>query len=86
MADRAAIIERLKVLMAEDTDVNVEQVTEESNIREGLGLDSVDLVGVVMKIEGAYRIRLTHQDLQNVVTVRELIDLIIAKQASQQAA
>lgn len=83
MADRAAILEQLKAFIEEDTDIDIATVTEESNFRVQLGLDSVDLMGVVMKIEGAYRIRLTMQELQAIVTVRELVDLIVHKQATQ---
>lgn len=83
MSDRGAILDQLKQIMEDDTEVDVEKLSESASIREDLGLDSVDLVGVVMKIEGVYRIRLTHQDLQGVTTVNDMIDLIISKQATQ---
>ena len=40
---------------------------------------SVDLVGIIMRIEGHYHIRLSHAELEKVVQVKDLIDLIESK-------
>ena len=61
---REMIRQTLIELLEADTGEKYPDLDEKTNLREGLGLDSVDLVGVVMKIEGAYRIRLAQQDLQ----------------------
>jgi acyl carrier protein len=54
-------------------------LADDREIREGLGLDSVDVVGLVMRVEREFRIRLSMEDLQGVRTVGELIDLLQAK-------
>ena len=45
-------------------------------LREELGLDSVDIISLVMHVEAQYRIRLTRQDLQRTRTVGDLLRLI----------
>jgi acyl carrier protein len=80
--DRTGIMQKLVEFLESDTDVNVEQLDESVSLREGLGLDSVDLVGIIMRIEGHYHIRLTHAELENVATVANLLDLIQAKVAA----
>ena len=80
--DRTAIMQKLVEFLESDTDVNVEQLDESVSLREGLGLDSVDLVGIIMRIEGHYHIRLTHAELEKVSTVANLLDLIQAKVAA----
>ena len=79
MADRAAIIAKLKEILAADTEAKVDILDENSSIRESLGLDSIDLGSVVMRIEEAYRIRLTYQELEKVTLIKDLLDVIIAK-------
>ncbi len=54
-------------------------LADDREIREGLGLDSVDVVGLVMRVEREYRIRLSMEDLQGVRTVGEMIDLLQSK-------
>ncbi|WP_020470153.1 acyl carrier protein [Zavarzinella formosa] len=83
MIDRGEVVKRLGDILTENTEVDVSKLTEASKIREELGLDSVDLVDVVMRIEGAYKIRLTHQDLQSVETIADLVTLIITKSETQ---
>jgi acyl carrier protein len=46
------------------------------NLREELGLDSVDVVSIVSQIERRFRIRLTHQELEKLVTVGDLLSLL----------
>jgi acyl carrier protein len=51
------------------------------NLRETLGLDSVDVVGLVMRIEREYHVRLSTEELMNVKLVGDLLDLMSAKLA-----
>ena len=48
-------------------------------LREGLGLDSVDVVGLVMRVERQFRIRLTMEELMEVKSVGQLLDLVRGK-------
>jgi len=47
-----------------------------TELREGLGLDSVDVVGLVMRIERQFRIRLEMDELMQVKQVGQLVDLV----------
>lgn len=51
-------------------------VTDTTPLLEGLGLTSVDLVGVVIRIENHYRIRLSQQDLQGLKTLGDALALV----------
>ena len=82
MNDREEILNKLLDILQNDTDVQLDSVNESVSLREGLGLDSVDLVGIIMRIEEFYRIRLNHQELEQTNTVGMLIDLIEAKRNS----
>ena len=81
MNERQEIINKLVEFLESDTDIRLESVDESLSLREGLGLDSVDLVGIVMRIEGQYHIRLNHGELEQVTTIASLLDLVQAKLA-----
>jgi acyl carrier protein len=55
------------------------ELRDETELREGLGLDSVDVVGLVMRVERQYRIRLAMEELAEMKQVGQFLDLIMGK-------
>jgi acyl carrier protein len=82
MPDREHIRQTLVEIIENDLGERPQNIADEVNLRQGLGLDSVDVVGIVMQIEGRFRIRLTHAELEKVATVGNLLDLIQTKVAA----
>jgi acyl carrier protein len=79
MMDREALREELKAIFEDDTGKSIETLSDSIEMRDGLGLDSLDLVSLVMQIEQRFRIRLAHEELANVTTAGQMIDLIHEK-------
>ena len=79
MKDRKFIHETLVEVLEADTGQNFRDLKETDNLREGLGLDSVDVVSVVSQIERRFHIRLSHQELEKLVTVGDVLDLLQTK-------
>ena len=79
MDERTEIIARIASVIEQETDIQVVVEDESQSLRESFGLDSVDLVTVMMRIEGEYNIRLTQADLAEVKDIRSFVDLILAK-------
>jgi len=52
---------------------------DDQELRSSLRLDSVDLVGLVMRIEREFRVRLSPEELATVQRVGDLLDLMEAK-------
>ena len=79
MPDRETIRQTLIELLEADTGEKYADLDERSNLREGLGLDSVDVVSIVSQIERRFRIRLTQQELEKLVTVADVLNLLETK-------
>ena len=79
MPDRETLRRTLIELLEADTGERYSDLEDNANLREGLGLDSVDVVSVVSQIERRFRIRLTHEELEKLVTVCDVLDLLQAK-------
>jgi acyl carrier protein len=79
MPDRESIRQTLIELLEADTGEKYPDLEEHINLREGLGLDSVDVVSIVSQIERRFRIRLTQQELEKLVTVADVLSLLEAK-------
>ena len=82
MANREVIRQTLVELLEADTGEKYPNLDENTNLREGLGLDSVDVVSIVSQIERRFRIRLTHEELQTLATVGDVLKLLETKLAS----
>lgn len=85
MMDRESIRQTLAVYLEEDLGEPVASMDDALDIRAGLGLDSVDVVGLVMKVERQFRIRLASEELTEIVTVGDLLNLLQAKLAEAPA-
>jgi acyl carrier protein len=62
------------------------ELDDSNNLRDDLALDSLDVVSIVSQIERRFRIRLTHDELQSLVTVGDVLNLLQAKLAADSQA
>src|ERR1700740_1124467 len=76
---REMIRQTLIELLEADTGAKNPDLDEKTTLREGLGLDSVDVVSIVSQVERRFRIRLTHEELQTLGTVGDVLNLLEAK-------
>ncbi len=79
MRDRASIRQTLIELLEADTGEKHENLAEDANLREGLGLDSVDVVSIVSQIERRFHIRMSQEELEKLSTVADILNLLEAK-------
>jgi len=79
MLDREALRQSLVAYLEDDLGEALPAFDDSVNLREGLGLDSVDVVGLVMQVERQLRIRLATEELTPLVTVGDLLDLLQKK-------
>jgi acyl carrier protein len=86
MPDRESIRQSLVAYLEDDLGETLASFDDGVNIREGLGLDSVDVVGLVMQVERQLRIRLSSEELETIVTVGDLLNLLEEKLAQPVAA
>jgi acyl carrier protein len=87
--DRAELKKVLRELMEEETGDASPQLEESADLRDGLNLDSVDLVCLLLRIEHRFKIKISSEEFGGVTTVGQLLDLLqprIAQAAARQAA
>ena len=63
--------------------VEPDSVVEEARFKEDLDADSLDLVELVMGLEERFDISVPEEDLENVGTVGQAVDLVLAKLAAK---
>jgi acyl carrier protein len=83
MSARETLRTTLVSLLEEEMGQSFAVPQDDQDLRETLGLDSVDLVGLVMRIERQFRLRLSPEELAAVKRVGDLLDLMESKLAGQ---
>ncbi len=83
MSTRETLRTTLLNLLEEEMGESVQLPADDADLRESLGLDSVDLVGLVMRIERQFKVRLATEELAAVKRVGDLLDLMEVKLAAR---
>jgi acyl carrier protein len=69
----------LREVAVEILDVEPDQVTEGARFKEDLDADSLDLVELVMGLEERFDISVPEEELEDVTTVGQAVDLVLTK-------
>lgn len=80
MADMNSVDERVKKLICEQLGVKEEEVKDEASFVDDLGADSLDTVELVMALEEEFETEIPDEEAENITTVKEAIDYILAHQ------
>lgn len=73
------IIAKATEVLAEEFEVEQELITDDASLKETLGLDSLDLVDVVVLIEQNFGVTLTSQDFIGVATFKDFYEVLNRK-------
>ena len=74
----SSVEERVKKLICELLGVKEEEVQEEASFVDDLGADSLDTVELVMALEEEFETEIPDEEAENITTVKEAIDYILA--------
>jgi acyl carrier protein len=80
--NRSDALEALRTAAVDVLQVKPDQVTETATFAEDLEADSLDLVELVMSLEDSLDVKIEEDDLGEVKTVGDAVDLIIAASAA----
>lgn len=70
------MLEKLKSIICEFSDMNPEDITPETNIRKDLGLNSLELVNLAVEIEEEFDVDIPDREAMNLETVADAIRII----------
>ena len=73
------MLEKMKVIIADQLSVDADTITEASKFKEDLGADSLDLFELVMALEDEYSVEIPAEDLEKLTSVGEVMDYLKAK-------
>lgn len=77
------IIDKINHILIEDFELAPEKITPEANLREELGLDSLDGVDLVVALEKTFQIKIDEAEARQIDTVGRIYKQIMEKKKNQ---
>jgi acyl carrier protein len=75
----AAVMDKVRKIVAEHLGVEEEQVTPTATFVDDLGADSLDIVEIVLAFEDEFHIEIPDEDAEKIQKVQDAVDYITAK-------
>lgn len=70
------IFDKVKEILAQQFDADIDGITTTTNIADDLGADSLDVVEVLMAIEDEFGIEIPDEAIEDIKTVGDLVGYI----------
>lgn len=79
MSNTEEILEKINDILVEEFEVDADIISPEANLKDTLGLDSLDYVDLVVTIESNFGVKLGETDFAGIATFQDFYNLIDAK-------
>lgn len=70
------MMEAVKRILEQYTEVNGNEITENSNLQKDLGLNSFDLMNIVVEFEDTFDIEIAEEDIGEFITVKDILNYL----------
>ena len=70
------VLEKVKMILSSQFDVEEDSITPETNIADDLGADSLDVVDMLMSLEDEFDVEIPDEEVARIRTVGELVAYI----------
>lgn len=70
------MLEKIKAIINEQLNIDVDDVTEETSLKDDLGADSLDLFELVMAFEEEFGVEIDQDELVNIDTIADIMEYI----------
>jgi acyl carrier protein len=73
------MLEKMKKIISDQLDIDENEITLESNFKDDLDADSLDLFELLTTLEEQYDIEIPAEDMESLTTVGNVIDYLKTK-------
>lgn len=76
---REEIIEKVKLFLTDEFEIEEEKLVEDANLRDDLDIESLDFVDIAVEIEKQFNFKMVREEMMDVTTLGKLYDYIESK-------
>lgn len=81
MEELFIMYERIKAILQEYACIDPELIRPDSNLQTDLGLNSLDVVNVIVEFEEEFGIEVEEEDIRTFIRVQDIVDYLQATKA-----
>ena len=70
------MLDKIREVICRYVSIDPEKLTEDTNIRSDLGLNSLELAELAVQCEEKFEIEIVDEDVHKFVTVRDIVDFL----------
>ena len=70
--------DKIRAILAEQLDIDAEDITMETELANDLGVDSIDAVELLMSIDAEFGVEIPDEEIENIKTIGKLVEYIEA--------
>lgn len=70
------MLEKIKTILENYTEADPDSIIEETNLQADLGLNSFDVMNIVVEFEDTFGIEIPDEDVRKLVTVGDIMDYL----------
>jgi len=74
--NKEVIIEKIDDFLIDEFEVEEDDISPDANLKDTLGLDSLDFVDLVVAVESNFGVKLVGEDFASIVTLQDFYNLI----------
>ncbi|MBQ3733383.1 MAG: acyl carrier protein [Bacteroidales bacterium] len=79
--NRVEIEEKVNAFLVDELEIDAEKLKPEARLKEDLGVDSLDLVDIVVIVDKTFGFKLRPDEMKGVATLGQFYDHIASKMA-----
>ena len=72
--------EKIIALISEEMDIDISEINENTHLYDDLGLDSMDLLSMMLSFEETFGVRFEKSEISLIKTVTDVREIIAKKQ------
>jgi acyl carrier protein len=77
--ERTEIVEKVREFLIDDLEIDEEKIAADAQLKEDLGIDSLDFVDIVVIVERKFGFKIKPEEMANVKTLSQFVDYIEGK-------
>ena len=70
--------DKIRAILAEQLDIDAEDITMETELVNDLGVDSIDAVELLMSFDAEFGVEIPDEEIENIKTIGKLVEYIEA--------
>lgn len=76
---REEIEAKVREFLIEDLEIDEEKIVDDANLKDDMGIDSLDFVDIVVIVEKNFGFKIKPEEMQDVATLKQFCDYIESK-------